>query len=275
MSGVVARCPDAKCPALRAELAKLDRFQIDAAAASAAYDPIDKRVPPPGFRNATDADLADMNLTREFIDNPTFAGRSEPSNFRAAVFVNETTGERLVAFKGTTMTSGEDWKNNAQQGLGQDSDYYTRAQLIANRVATSPQADNARYTGHSLGGGLASAAARSSGRPATTFNAAGLHPDTVKNGMSGQPIDAVYVRGEALTGVQQLGLKKAAADKSWPLDPPRGYGRWLLAGGALFGVKGLAAAAAARSVGLHLMGAVDQSLAQRKAAVQAEIDACC
>ena len=63
-------------------------------------------------------------------------------------------------------------------------------------------------TGHSLGGGLASAAARMTGLPAQVFNSAGLHPDTVSrfsNARRGpDPVTNHFVRGEALTTVQSL-----------------------------------------------------------------------
>ncbi len=266
---VLQVCPFSVCPDLLAEQKKLARFEIDAAAASSAYEPYDPnsstttRTPPPGYRNATDDDLTTMNLTREFIDNPTMPHTDKPSDFRAAVFVNEKTGEKLVAFKGTS--SLEDWKNNLQQGSGMDSAYYTRAQAIADKIQNSSSAASVRYTGHSLGGGMASAAATRHGLPATTFNAAGLNAENA-TGMSGKmaEIDAVNVRGEILTGVQSLGLPKAASSKSWPLDPPAGFGKWLLAGGALLGAKGLAAATLVRSGLLHLMDSVDKSLVQRK-----------
>lgn len=282
MPEICRPCLAALCTRLREEKAKLQRFaEIDAKAANAAYEPYSpgdepdpKRVPPPGFRNATDADLEALNIPRSMIENPVFDKDKGPSAFRAAVFINETTKEVLMAYQGTDFLSLEDWKNNKLQGLGQESDYYTRAQEVAKRAELASQtADRfdgyvVRHTGHSLGGGLASAAAAASGADATTFNAAGLHPSTVANPVQGSVVDAVNVVGEVLTTLQKagsgLGVPQAAQTSTWPLDPPRGYGRWLMAAGALFGVKGLAAATAMRSVGLHLMGTVEDSLAQRR-----------
>jgi hypothetical protein len=72
-------------------------------------------------------------------------------------------------------------------------------------------------TGHSLGGGLASGASRASGAPATTFNAAGLHPNTVAR-YGGTPIvpseeniDVYQVDDEFLTGAQEPGAKATLA----------------------------------------------------------------
>ncbi len=65
---------------------------------------------------------------------------------------------------------------------------------------------NAYIAGHSLGGGLASAASIVSGFHAYTFNAAGLHPDTV-GGMNlanaASLIDAYKVDYDILTWVQE------------------------------------------------------------------------
>lgn len=269
--GMIQSCAVPLCARLRAELAKIRRYEIDAAAAEGAYEPMPDRKAPPGYHNATDEELARMNLTRDYMDHPINPATGKPSDFRSAAYINDTTGETLIAFKGTTPTSLEDWRNNAQQGLGQDSFYYTRAQQIATRAAQSPAGDDLRFTGHSLGGGLAAAAAGSTGDDATTFNAAGLRADTVKNPVPGSSIDTVHVRGEILTSVQQLGLPKAASTSDYPLDPPPGFGKWLVASGVLFGASGMAAAQTVRAVMLHMMGSVDKSLAIRKAQVQSEM----
>lgn len=268
-----APCKQSICRALAEEASKIARFKIDAAASEAAYADLNDRVPPDGFRNAKDADLARLGLSRDFIDHPIDPKTGKPSNFRAVVFINDATQEKLIAFKGTTWYSPEDWANNARQGVGADSFYYTRAQAIATKAASSPGGSGVRFTGHSLGGGMASAAARVTGKPATTFNAAGLHPDTIKMcTVPGQPIDAVYVRGEVLTSVQQMGLPEAASSRSWPLDPPAGYGGMMLAAGALIGPGSLGTAILARSIGLHLMGAVDRSMEQRAAEIPVEME---
>ncbi|MGP2956508.1 phospholipase, partial [Serratia bockelmannii] len=71
--------------------------------------------------------------------------------------------------------------------------------------------------GHSLGGGMASAASMASGKPAWTFNAAGLHAGTVeKYGGSiigsVDNIQAYRVKGELLTKLQEVDLWEDAKD---------------------------------------------------------------
>ena len=80
------------------------------------------------------------------------------------------------------------------------SDYYDRAQDVANRVDLK-SGGQVSFTGHSLGGGLASAAAVSTGQPATTFNAAGLSHSTVSEPKPAA-VDAYYVDGDVLSGAQ-------------------------------------------------------------------------
>lgn len=136
--------------------------------------------------------------------------RIEGSNFGAevyepdpAVFGNDM--KPTVAFKG--IQNAEDWNNNFAQGVNRDSPYYERAVRIGRDLKQSGA--DVSITGHSLGGGLASAASRASGLPADTFNAAGLHPETVTRygGSLHTPaqenINAYRVDGDVLTGAQE------------------------------------------------------------------------
>ena len=70
------------------------------------------------------------------------------------------------------------------------------------------QGKQVTFVGHSLGGGLATAAAAVFQRPAVTFNAAGVHPWTVSEHGRGtldninQLVDAFRVQGEFLSTIQ-------------------------------------------------------------------------
>ncbi len=166
----------------------------------------DVSIPPAGYRVATDADLGRLGLKPQDLT-------SSQSAFRARVYVkgaNES-AEFVVAFRGST--SSTDWQANLRQGVGLSSDHYTRALIIGRALARNPQA-HVTITGHSLGGGLASAAAIASGRDATTFNAAGLSNATITRantirsaagiGRAAQ-VQAFYVRGEVLSAIQDGG----------------------------------------------------------------------
>ena len=107
------------------------------------------------------------------------------------------------------VKNGADWSNNFAQGVGKNSTYYQSAVGIGDTLAKSGQ--NVDIAGHSLGGGLASATAMASGKPAWTFNAAGLNSGTVeKYGGSvlgkADDIQAYRVEGELLTKVQEVNV---------------------------------------------------------------------
>ncbi len=261
------------CTALRGEEATFERFRIDAQAASAAYDPPETRSAPDGYRNASVADLNKLGLKPEALEHPIDPKTNKPTQFRAAVFINDKTGAPLVAYKGTT--SGEDWATNFGQGLGNETFYYNQAQYIATNVAESTTGKNARLTGHSLGGGMASAGARASGLPATTFNAAGLNAKTVPHPRAAD-IDAVYVKGEPLHGLNSLRIAPdAAASRTWPLDPPSfrsaiDHPSWKVkAGWRPLRTQFIGADVALNDIFLHFMDNVDASLSQ----VRRQIDA--
>ncbi|MEO0035710.1 MAG: hypothetical protein RLZZ501_1733, partial [Pseudomonadota bacterium] len=127
---------------------------------------------------------------------------SDKSPFHAEVFRQPgPDGDRyVVAFRGTA--EGRDWtENNLPQAFGHSSDAYDRAIRLSNRIRVDPS--RLTYTGHSLGGGLASAAAVTHGTHAVTYNAAGLHANTVRRyPPSPETVDAYYVPGDPLSGIQ-------------------------------------------------------------------------
>ena len=133
------------------------------------------------------------------------------NGFRAELYLPDRAvlGEGAVpvlSFKGTTPTSAEDWATNLAQGVGAETEYYNRAMIAADRLDLETDG-RFEITGHSLGGGMASAAAAVTGAQATTFNAAGLHDDTAARFLEGRgiaPVDAMdtttayVVKGELL-----------------------------------------------------------------------------
>ena len=166
----------------------------------------DIATPPAGYRVATQSDLGQLGLKPQDLV-------SSQSSFRARVYVkgaNES-AQFVVAFRGSTSAS--DWQANFRQGVGLSSDHYQRALNIGMRLAMRPN-ENVMITGHSLGGGLASATALAGGRDAATFNAAGLSTATIARANairtdagigSAVEVQAFYVRGEVLSAIQDGG----------------------------------------------------------------------
>jgi hypothetical protein len=97
----------------------------------------------------------------------------------------------VLAFGGTDDSLGEiltlnppDWVENIGQGLGWRIAEYRWAMNVARAVEFAtrgvPGGATLTTTGHSLGGGLASAASVVTGAKGVTFNAAGLHEKTLR-----------------------------------------------------------------------------------------------
>lgn len=163
--------------------------------------------PIPGWSQASDAQLRELGLTDEQLSSTTSA-------FQAHVYVNGAgTDQRfVVAFRGST-TDRSDWISSGRQAAGLPSDHYSRALAVGDRIARSGS-DAVTITGHSLGGGLAAAAAIAAGEDAVTFNASGLHANTIRDGAAvarnagvttSPDVRALHVRGEILSLLQDGG----------------------------------------------------------------------
>lgn len=189
------------------------QVHVDALLAQDVYNDVPN--PPPGYRAASDADLAKLGLDPHMLEQPG------ESSFRARVYVSGEPGQEhyTVAFRGSE--SGDDWKSNIEQGLGLDSAHYANALEIGKKLARSDA--DVTLVGHSLGGGLAAEAAIASGRDAVTFNAAGLHAHTIAeanavaeaNDRGAASVNNYRVPGEILSWVQE---------HDGPLDLPDAYG---------------------------------------------------
>ena len=163
---------------------------------------------PEGWTNISD----DPKALAKYGLAPSDLKISGDSNFSAQVYVPDPAvfGDSMkptVAFKGTEPTNWEDWANNLAQGVDMNAPYYEKAVAIGEKLRK--RGANVDITGHSLGGGLASAASQASGLPADTFNAAGLNEHTVKRyggTVHDSAINAYRVDGEILTGIQEQSL---------------------------------------------------------------------
>ena len=151
-----------------------------------------------GWELNTTLDLSDIILT----DND--------SGFNSAVYQILVNGQYQYMYitQGSEPKDFQDWANNFDQLFG-DSDQYeisvSNAEVLNGLVGSR----ELYFIGHSLGGGLASANALATGRPAYTYNAAGLSSPTKGKYDAGfNPyINATVVRGELLDGLQRkIGL---------------------------------------------------------------------
>ena len=105
------------------------------------------------------------------------------TGFHAVLFKNSRSGQQVLAFAGTQFVTAQDWVNNTRQSMGLEAAQYTQAIQMGQQLMQEDaehSAETIAFTGHSLGGGLASATALVTDIPATTFNAAGIHRNTVE-----------------------------------------------------------------------------------------------
>lgn len=206
------------------------------------------------------------------------ADLEDPATGLRAALYQDGQGNHVLAFAG----SGDlpDWLNNLQQGIGLDSAQYRQAVSLA-KDAKLAFGDDLAITGHSLGGGLATAAALATGSPAVTFNAAGLTDRTIE-GLGLDPAAArgdaeagqvrrYTVDGEVLTTLQEHApllhhalpdaLGRRIALDAPALDTPQGGWLDLLRGDGLRERIEYGLDLASRPLTLHKMDAVREALA--------------
>ncbi|WP_282295564.1 XVIPCD domain-containing protein [Stenotrophomonas sp. PS02289] len=200
--------------------------------------------PPDGWTRAS-SDPAALRAAGLNISDSDLKELLEPrdSGFRAEIYLPDKavfgeSAKPVIVYKGSTgeivdpsapggrrESGGEDFLNNGQQGIGMRSDYYDRAMRLAT-VVNKAVPGGFEIAGHSLGGGMASAASAVTGARATTFNAAGLHPDTParfakENGLPTfnpqQTVHTYQTAGEVLNDAQN-GMQRLSEEQR------RGYG---------------------------------------------------
>ncbi|MGL5267430.1 MAG: hypothetical protein ACRC9E_14625, partial [Plesiomonas shigelloides] len=167
----------------------------------------------------TDLPAAPVGLSQVDTKKIPGLGKAEFTNkttgFGAALFKSSINNETMLTYRGTNnaVTGRLDWMTNGAQGIGSETKQYNQAMYLATQVqdAVASPSSPLVAVGHSLGGGLASAGVGATGLPGYTFNAAGLHANTVsrKGGLPlekiGELITTQAVDGEVLTMVQGVG----------------------------------------------------------------------
>lgn len=178
----------------------------------------------PGLKSVGDDQLLDMFKPNNsgfraeiYLPDPTILGDS----FKPVIVPKGSGGEVLFTDANGTPrlrdTTNEDFlANNFPQAIGEKSDYYDRAMRLA--VMMKEAGFTGEFAGHSLAGGLVTAMAAVTGLPATTVNAAGLHPDTAQRFAQENPgvvvhdtvtiVTAYQVKGELLNDGLQNNMER-------------------------------------------------------------------
>jgi hypothetical protein len=150
-----------------------------------------------GWKRLNDDEVRDLGLSAQAL-------HPSDSDFRSAIYRNTDTGLYVVAFKGTDPTSIEDWLTDILQSINIPTPHYQRAIGIADKVREKNI--NVVFTGHSLGGGLASTACLEISADCELFNPSGVSLGTkilTKNKRAGV-VRKVEVSGELLNTFQDV-----------------------------------------------------------------------
>lgn len=179
------------------------RAQTHALAADDAYNDKSELGANSHLERLSEADLRASGFKTDLL-------RDDGSGYFAAVYKDKVTGEIIVANRGTegafNPEGNKDWGANFSQGAGNLTPQYMQALSVA-LEAKHVFGDNIDFTGHSLGGGLASIQIAATGLDGTTFNSSGLHPSIMEDldftsAEAGSLIKAYNVKSEPLNSLQ-------------------------------------------------------------------------
>ncbi|MGP5231769.1 hypothetical protein, partial [Psychrobacter celer] len=125
--------------------------------------------------------LGKDEIRRLGLNSGLFNTEKDQSGFYAAMYKNEKNGGYAVAMRGTEISERNDIIADAAQGIGLSNAQYDKAYELAQELDKNSNINksNMTITGHSLGGGLAATAGSITGYPTYTFNAAGVHKNTL------------------------------------------------------------------------------------------------
>ncbi|MFL0356388.1 hypothetical protein ACI5KX_07885 [Erythrobacter sp. GH1-10] len=211
LSPCEAGSPTEACPHAVAQCAELADARNKAIMSENTYKEGDEGKKDPllaqtGYTRLDPTEDADELRDRLGISNPNEMLEPDGSDFRARVYKKGEgdNAEYVIGYRGTQ--TGSDWKQNLIQGSGGQSDSYDRAKRLAAVTDAHGEANGnpVSFTGHSLGGGMASAASAHTGRPASTFNAAGLNANTVGGAYPDPPAptNAYFTPTDPLSAMQ-------------------------------------------------------------------------
>lgn len=142
-------------------------------------------------------DYSSLGLELEDLMDPE-------SGFQAKVY--HRAGQLVVSFAGTDPNTVVDIETDVLQAFGFKTKQYNQAEKLARKIVDNNPNTSVSFVGHSLGGGLAAVAGASTGLSTQTFNAAGVHENSLKRLENSEydlsKITNYVTAGEILTLIQ-------------------------------------------------------------------------
>ena len=139
-----------------------------------------------GYEKLNEEEMGKMNIKDSDLKDPS-------TGFKADIYKDKN-GDYVLVYRGTYSDPDHpendlvhDWSkewtdDNMKQGLGMGSEQYNKSIKLAEKVKQGSEKQGKQMTiaGHSLGGGLATAAGAATGSKTYAFCPAGVHPNTYK-----------------------------------------------------------------------------------------------
>lgn len=138
-----------------------------------------------GYEKLNAEEMGKMNIKDSDLKDPS-------TGFKADIYKDKN-GDYVLVYRGTYSDPDHpendlihDWSkewtdDNMKQGLGMGSEQYNKSIKLAEKVnSNKPKDKQLTIAGHSLGGGLATAAGAATGSKTYAFCPAGVHPNTYK-----------------------------------------------------------------------------------------------
>ncbi|GHT23088.1 hypothetical protein FACS189419_06550 [Planctomycetales bacterium] len=184
--------------------------------------------------------LATEQQKAEILLEPEVQLTDLSDSMREQFYYDERGGQFILAFAGTESANLFHWGQNIKQFFGHPAEYYQQAVALVQAIKPKER-DKVILTGHSLGGGVATAAAIAGKMSGIVFNPPSLHKNTlaefgeVNVALAETNVRRFVIAGELLDIINHtLGIKQHRIGKKTQI-----YGSFSIPMSSIFGLSAL------------------------------------